>query len=245
MAGLTAWILGLEEKCLIHVPSDIFEHGIVFPHFAEAFTRPDLWGALILVIITLTLIDGTESLATIQAIDKIDPFKRKSNPNVTLRAMGVSNTASSLLGGLTIIPGGMKSTTNMLVGWPYPLGQFLLRLLPVALPVVCHNPHQSNSKSGPGGTAHVGRMETLLAQSLQTDLLGRQGTDIYRHGQCRGHVMDLGPIRRHDRRHADKDCHSREGCCTGFGQGSGGGGRIQRIVPQSRHPHRRQRRRLS
>jgi len=30
--------------------------------------------------------------------------------------MGVSNTASSLLGGLTIIPGGMKSTTNMLVG---------------------------------------------------------------------------------------------------------------------------------
>ena len=116
LAGLTAWVLGLEEKWLIHVPSDVFEHGIVFPHFAEAFTRPDLYWPLVLTIITLTLIDGTESLATIQAIDKIDPFKRKSNPNVTLRAMGVSNTASSLLGGLTIIPGGMKSTTNMLVG---------------------------------------------------------------------------------------------------------------------------------
>jgi len=116
MAALTAWFLGLEEKWLIHVPSDIFEHGIVFPHFAEAFSRSDLWWPLVLIIITLTLIDGTESLATIQAIDKIDPFKRKSNPNVTLRAMGVSNTASSLLGGLTIIPGGMKSTTNMLVG---------------------------------------------------------------------------------------------------------------------------------
>jgi hypothetical protein len=75
-----------------------------------------LYGSLILVIITLTLIDGTESLATIQAIDKIDPFKRKSNPNVTLRAMGVSNTASSLFGGLTIIPGGLKSTVNMLAG---------------------------------------------------------------------------------------------------------------------------------
>ena len=116
LAGLTAWYLGLEEKWLIHVPSDVFEHGITFPHFAEAFTRTDLWWPLTLVIVTLTLIDGTESLATIQAIDKIDPFKRKSNPNVTLRAMGVSNTASSLLGGLTIIPGGMKSTTNMLVG---------------------------------------------------------------------------------------------------------------------------------
>jgi MFS superfamily sulfate permease-like transporter len=116
LAGLASWILGLEEKWLIHVPLDIFEHGIVFPHFVEAFSRPDLYGSLILIIITLTLIDGTESLATIAAIDKIDPFKRKSNPNVTLRAMGVSNTASSLLGGLTIIPGGLKSTVNMLAG---------------------------------------------------------------------------------------------------------------------------------
>ena len=116
LAGLTAWFLGVEEKYLIKVPSDIFEHGIVFPHWGEAFSNPDLYWPIALTVITLTLIDGTESLATIQAIDKIDPFKRKSNPNVTLRAMGVSNTASSLLGGLTIIPGGMKSTTNMLVG---------------------------------------------------------------------------------------------------------------------------------
>ncbi len=116
LAGLASWLLGLEEKWLIHVPLDIFEHGIVFPHFVEAFSRPDLYGSLILIIITLTLIDGTESLATIAAIDKIDPFKRKSNPNVTLRAMGVANTASSLLGGLTIIPGGLKSTVNMLAG---------------------------------------------------------------------------------------------------------------------------------
>jgi MFS superfamily sulfate permease-like transporter len=116
LAGVASWLLGIEEKYLIKIPLDIFEHGIVFPHFAEAFSRPELYGSLLLIIITLTLIDGTESLATIQAIDKIDPFKRKSNPNVTLRAMGVSNTLSSLAGGLTIIPGGLKSTTNMLAG---------------------------------------------------------------------------------------------------------------------------------
>jgi carbonic anhydrase len=116
LGGLVSWVIGIDEKYLIHVPLNVFEHGIVFPHFAEAFSRTDLYGSLILVIITLTLIDGTESLATIQAIDKIDPFKRKSNPNVTLRAMGVSNTLSSLAGGLTIIPGGLKSTTNMLAG---------------------------------------------------------------------------------------------------------------------------------
>ncbi len=116
LAGLTSWILGLEEKWLIQVPLNIFEHGIVLPHFVEAFSTPELYGSLLLIIVTLTLIDGTESLATIAAIDKIDPFKRKSNPNVTLRAMGVSNSLSSLFGGLTIIPGGLKSTTNMLAG---------------------------------------------------------------------------------------------------------------------------------
>jgi carbonic anhydrase len=116
LGGLVSWIIGIDEKYLIHVPLNVFEHGIVFPSFAEAFTRTDLYGSFLVIIITLVLIDGTESLATIQAIDKIDPFKRKSNPNVTLRAMGVSNTASSLLGGLTIIPGGLKSTVNMLAG---------------------------------------------------------------------------------------------------------------------------------
>ena len=116
LAGVTSWLLKLPEQYLIQVPLNVFEHGITVPHFQEALERTDLWGTFLLIIITLTLIDGTESLATIAAIDKIDPFKRKSNPNVTLRAMGVSNTASSLLGGLTIIPGGLKSTTNMLAG---------------------------------------------------------------------------------------------------------------------------------
>ncbi|TMQ27855.1 MAG: SulP family inorganic anion transporter [Nitrospirae bacterium] len=116
LAGVTAWLLELPEKYLIQVPLNVFEHGIVLPHFAEALQRTDLWGEFLILIITLVLIDGTESLATIAAIDKIDPFKRKSNPNVTLRAMGVSNSLSSLAGGLTIIPGGLKSTTNMLAG---------------------------------------------------------------------------------------------------------------------------------
>jgi MFS superfamily sulfate permease-like transporter len=116
LGGLTSWLIGIDEQYLIHVPLNVFEHGIVFPSFGEAFSRPELYGSFLVIIITLVLIDGTESLATIQAIDKIDPFKRKSDPNVTLRAMGFSNTASSLLGGLTIIPGGLKSTVNMLAG---------------------------------------------------------------------------------------------------------------------------------
>ena len=116
LGGVAGWLLQLPQEYLVHVPSDIFQHGIHFPHFSEAWQNQNLWMALLLIVITLTLIDGTESLATIAAIDKIDPYHRKSDPNVTLRAMGISNMLSSLAGGLTIIPGGVKSTTNILAG---------------------------------------------------------------------------------------------------------------------------------
>jgi MFS superfamily sulfate permease-like transporter len=116
LGSVAGWLLQLPKEYLVHVPLDIFNHGIHFPHFSEAWHNQDLWMALLVTIVTLTLIDGTESLATIAAVDKIDPFHRKSNPNVTLRAMGISNIISSLAGGLTIIPGGIKSTTNILAG---------------------------------------------------------------------------------------------------------------------------------
>jgi len=109
-------LFGLEAKYLITMPDNLLEGGITLPAFGEVFSRPELWGGILIVVITLTLIDGVESLATIKAIDKIDPFQRKSDPNVTLRAMGISNSLSSIFGGLTIIPGGIKSTTNIEAG---------------------------------------------------------------------------------------------------------------------------------
>lgn len=116
LGGLASWLMQLPQEYLVQVPLNIFHHGIHFPHFAEAWQNHDLWMAFLVTIVTLTLIDGTESLATIAAVDKIDPFRRKSDPNVTLRAMGISNILSSLAGGLTIIPGGVKSTTNIMAG---------------------------------------------------------------------------------------------------------------------------------
>ena len=108
-------LIGLDPMYLINVPHP-FEHGIVMPQFANVFHDHSLWLPIIAIVLTLTMIDGVESLATIAAIDKIDAFKRKSDPNRTLLAMGISNMASSFVGGLTIIPGGVKSTANIMGG---------------------------------------------------------------------------------------------------------------------------------
>lgn len=111
----SVFILKLDKRYLIEVPSSLLD-GIVLPQFGTVFAHPELWLALGYLVLTLVLIDGVESLATIAAVDKIDPFRRRSDPDRTLQAMGASNVASSVLGGLTIIPGMVKSTANILGG---------------------------------------------------------------------------------------------------------------------------------
>lgn len=110
------YLLQLDAKYLIRMPQNLIEGGITLPAFGAVWNNRELWGTILVVVITLTLIDGIESLATIAAVDKIDPYQRKSDPNVTLRAMGISNALSSIVGGLTIIPGGVKSRVNIDAG---------------------------------------------------------------------------------------------------------------------------------
>jgi len=106
----------VETKYLIDMPDNLLKDGLTLPRFAAVWENPGVWSQIILVVVTLTLIDGIESLATVAAVDKIDPFQRRSDPNKTLRAMAVSNILSSLAGGLTIIPGGIKSRANIDAG---------------------------------------------------------------------------------------------------------------------------------
>lgn len=115
LLGMAFHLKALGPGYLLSLPEHPF-HGIHSPAFGELFARKDLWYAAIVGVLTLTMIDGVESLATAMAVDRIDPFHRKSQPNRVLFAMGASNIVSSLLGGLTIIPGGVKSKVNIASG---------------------------------------------------------------------------------------------------------------------------------
>ena len=143
LGTLIAIPLGLQASAFIHLPDNPLAHGITWPNFSGLLANKHLWLSALTIAVALTLIDGIESLATITAIDKIDPYHRKSDPDKTLFAMGVSNICSSLVGGLTIIPGGVKSTANILAGGRTQWANFFNACFLLLFLVAFHKPLQA------------------------------------------------------------------------------------------------------
>ena len=97
----------LGPKFLVSLPAN-FMDGIVFPRFDYLFT-----GFGIQMMVSYALVASLESLLTASAIDKLDPWKRKSNFNRELFAKGTGNIVSSMIGGLPIIAEVVRSSANV------------------------------------------------------------------------------------------------------------------------------------
>jgi MFS superfamily sulfate permease-like transporter len=67
-------------------------------------------------VIMFALVGTLESLLTVKAIDMLDPFRRKSDPNKDLIAVGVGNTFAAILGGLPMISEVARSSANVANG---------------------------------------------------------------------------------------------------------------------------------
>jgi MFS superfamily sulfate permease-like transporter len=70
-------------------------------------------GTFIKYVIMFALVGSLEALLTVKAIDTMDPFKRKSNYNKDLIAVGFGNIIAGIFGGLPMISEVARSSANV------------------------------------------------------------------------------------------------------------------------------------
>lgn len=112
-----AWLpsLSLSSTQLVNIP--VFEH--TFDLFKQLKTPK--WTAFSEVLIyktaiTIAIIASIETLLSVEAADQLDEQKRITPPNRELRAQGIGNMLSGLVGGLPITAVIVRSAANINAG---------------------------------------------------------------------------------------------------------------------------------
>jgi len=124
VAVITAIVLGLitqsteyalKAEQMVSIPvADSFAGffgQFTFPDFSH-LTNP----AVYITGITIAVVASLETLLCLEATDKLDPYKRVTPANLELKAQGIGNIVSGMIGGLPITQVIVRSSTNIQSG---------------------------------------------------------------------------------------------------------------------------------
>jgi MFS superfamily sulfate permease-like transporter len=107
--------LEITSKYLVSLPVpttvEEFKAIVVMPNFA-GFTNAKVW----IAAITIAIVASIETLLCIEAADRMDVQKRYTDTNVELKAQGIGNIISALLGGLPMTSVVVRSSANANAG---------------------------------------------------------------------------------------------------------------------------------
>jgi len=108
-----SWAIRTEHLVTIPVAENLsgFFQQFMFPDFSQ-WRNPDIYR----VALTVAAVASIETLLCIEAVDKVDPYKRLSNPNKELKAQGIGNILSGLIGGLPVTSVIVRSSAGLNAG---------------------------------------------------------------------------------------------------------------------------------
>lgn len=134
--------LKLEKQHLVSIPvfhsMNEVNESIAFPDFSF-LKNPKVW----IAGLTIGIVASLESLLSIEAVDKLDPYKRETPLNRELIAQGIGNISSGLLGGLPVTSVIVRSSVNISSGAKTKLSAilhgFLLLICVISIPHVLNH----------------------------------------------------------------------------------------------------------
>ena len=107
--------LAISKQHLVNLPVPTsfseLKNVIATPDFT-AFSNAKVWT----VAITIAVVASIETLLCIEAADRMDQLKRYTNTNVELKAQGIGNIISALLGGLPMTSVVVRTSANSVAG---------------------------------------------------------------------------------------------------------------------------------
>jgi MFS superfamily sulfate permease-like transporter len=97
----------ISSKFMVSIPDKIIDTSI-HPDFSIMYSP-----VFLLQVFSISMVASVESLLTASAIDKLDPYKRRSNMNRELIGKGIGNTILGMIGGIPIIAEVVRSSANI------------------------------------------------------------------------------------------------------------------------------------
>ena len=117
-----AWVIDpthLVSLPIINSGSEFLKE-LRFPDFSQ-FSN----SAVYITAITIAIIASLETLLSVEAVDKLDPHKRVTPTNRELKAQGIGNIISGLIGGLPMTAVIVRSSANINAGGQTKLSSFI------------------------------------------------------------------------------------------------------------------------